>query len=133
MKINEVIESDFVRSWIAYELKQYGAKERAAYVVYDDDPQRHVLVATNLGLLDLRTERADDASLSFSGHMSPWAVVGTVGVWTETQHSPDGGFAGQIWMKIETLGIEVQGPRGLRRDLQDFVRECLRASAKARR
>lgn len=132
MKADEVIDSEFIRRWVSYELDQYGAKERAAYAVQDDDP-RHLLVATNLGILELRSER--DASgggdLRLTGVIRPWPEVGAVEVTTETHHDLDsGGFAGRMSLKIDALGLDLEASGTARPAFEDFVHEVLRASAK---
>lgn len=133
MKADEVIDSKFIRRWVRYELDQYGVKERAAYVVNSEDP-RYILVATNLGILELRTERGASGTgsdLRLNGVIRPWPEVGAVEVTTETQHDLDsGGFAARMSLKINALGLELEGSGTAHPGFEDFVREALRASVK---
>ena len=133
MKADELVDSKFIRGWVRYELDQYGAKERAAYVVQDEDP-RYILVATNLGMLELRTEPGAPggaSDLRLSGVIRSWPDVGAVEVTTETQHDLDsGGFAGRMSLKVDALAFELGRSGTARPGFEDFVREVLRASAK---
>ena len=79
--------NDELREWVSLQLKTLGVDEIAIYAVEsgDEDEQRRILVATEIGLLDgVYAPRGSTARYSLSGRLYPWQAVRDVELRVET-------------------------------------------------
>lgn len=137
MRAEEALPSrGFYLAWIAHELAQYGAEEEAVYLAADGDPAR-ILVATDLGVLELTAQRhgsyARSEYESMRGRLHPWRDLTDMTLETETEGPSQDALRGHtdFWTRLHlvvpALDLDAKGP-GMKElpGLDDFARVCAR-------
>ncbi|CAN5618629.1 hypothetical protein BH23CHL7_BH23CHL7_08230 [soil metagenome] len=131
MKHDAVFEgSRFVPEWIRHELSQFGAEELATYLARDDaGPDRRVLVATDLGVLDLRMRPGSTGNSILFSQMRLWESIGDVSMTTTTYAEEGRQFRSTLSLSITALKLDDERDTFPERGLADFARVCLRRGA----
>lgn len=134
MTPEEALPSSFIRDWVAHELAQYGAEPAATYLAENTDPVVRVLVATDVGVLDLKAERSgphSNSTYTLGGRLHPWHVMRDLDLTTETHllssHSED--HYSLLHLSIPALGLSSDGDSPDGRGQADFARACVKAIA----
>jgi hypothetical protein len=133
MKIGEWDELGRARALLQRQIGELKADESAAHVSVNTDTGRlHVMVATNVGLLDYHygPTGAPEGPWTLRGQLHRWASVRGLRLQTDAQLNEDTNDIQEIWRlvaedpKIDLTVTTDAGPKAIEAIL-DFARACL--------
>ena len=133
MKIGEWDELGRARALLQRQIGELKADESAAHVSVNPDTGRlHVMVATNVGLLDYHyaPAGAPEGPWTLRGQLHRWASVRGLRLQTDAQLDEDTNDIQEIWRlvaedpKIDLSVTTDAGPKAVEAIL-DFARACL--------
>jgi hypothetical protein len=133
MKIGEWDELGRARALLQRQIGELKADESAAHVSVNPDTGRlHVMVATNVGLLDYHygPTGAPEGPWTLRGQLHRWASVRGLRLQTDAQLDEDTNDIQEIWRlvaedpKIDLTVTTDAGPKAIEAIL-DFARACL--------